>query len=75
MSYYSMAYMYQTVRNMYDSDKWHWRVRNMSDNQIMAIFYDKLEKDSRKKEEKHEPFRVYAEKKDEYIPEQLSFFE
>lgn len=48
MSYYSMAHMYETVMGMYDGPKWRNRVLHMSDNQIMAIFYDYLEREEKK---------------------------
>ena len=75
-----MAYMYRTVMNMYDGEKWRWRVRNMSDNQIMAIFYKDLErKENRLKlaeEEAKAAANVRATRSalDEY-PKQLSFFD
>lgn len=73
-----MVYMYRTVMNMYDGEKWRWRVRNMSDNQIMAIFYKHLE---RREAAKNVKKRTETVKKTistpvepEFTPKQLSFF-
>lgn len=44
-----MAHMYQVVRDMYDSDKWRNKVAHMTDNQIMAIFFESAERKERKK--------------------------
>ena len=60
MSYYSMAHMYETVRNMYDSPRWRERVLQMSDDQIMAIFYEKLERDKRSSQAYLERFDAIA---------------
>lgn len=62
MSYYSMAHMYETVRNMYDSPKWRERVLNMSDNQIMAIFYEKMERDKKSSRAYLERFEAIAKR-------------
>lgn len=86
MSYYSMAYMYETVMGMYDGPKWRNRVLHMSDNQIMAIFYDYLERRDKKLVEEHnrksgkskgfDPNVLEStDEKVEKIPVQLSFFD
>lgn len=76
MSYYSMAYMYETVLGLYDGPKWRNRVVHMSDNQIMAIFYEHLERAERKKKEP-KPVKLgeIREEKPEFVPVQLSFFD
>lgn len=108
MSFLSLAHMYQVVRDMYDSPKWREKVKHMSDNQIMAIYFSKEEKDAARKAKR---LKSTVQKKleevrgrnadeiielgkvrgilagcnevatncdgstDDYIPEQLSFFD
>lgn len=45
MSFLSMAHMYQVVRDMYDGPKWREKVNNMSDDQIMAIYFSREERE------------------------------
>ena len=90
MSFLSMAHMYQVVRDMYDSPKWREKVLHMSDNQIMAIYFSKEERDKARKAERkrtkcRKTVRCCEEvvrtcggcegSTDDYIPEQLSFFD
>lgn len=87
MGYYSMAHMFETVRNLYQGEKWHRRVDQMSDNQIMAIFYEHLEREEKKRCERlmrengHdlsgscEGCGGSTDEKIEYVPRQLSFFD
>lgn len=82
MSQYSMAYMYDWVRDMYDSDKWRWKVRNMSDNQIMAIFFkeqDKIRERNAKAKvgtsEVGERSGTEQVRTEDVYPQQLSFFD
>lgn len=71
-----MAYMYQTVRNLYDGDKWKRRVENMSDNQIIAIFYTHLQKkQAAAKSVPVQKCEGHTCDNDECVPRQLSFFD
>lgn len=112
MSFLSMAHMYQVVRDMYPGEKWRNKVLHMSDNQIMAIYFSKEERETARKanqpespktEKKIDAIRARDLKRrvqekieeirgkscvncggcceagksstDDYIPEQLSFFD
>lgn len=80
MSYYSMAHMFETVRNLYQGEKWRRRVDQMSDNQIMAIFYDYLEREEKKRCERlarelGQSIESVRTSTDEKVPVQLSFFD
>ena len=104
MSFLSLAHMYQVVRDMYDSPKWREKVLHMSDNQIMAIYFSKEEREAAQKAKTGKGLKHTLKKKieeirgkscgncdgcvrtvrsggncdgstDDYIPEQLSFFD
>ena len=104
MSFLSMAHMYQVVRDMYPSRKWRERVLNMTDNQIMAIYFDHEEREAARKAKTGRGLKHTLQEKvaairaknadeaielgkvkeiltgfdgstDDYIPEQLSFFD
>lgn len=93
MSFLSMAHMYQVVRDMYPSRKWRERVLHMTDNQIMAIYFDREERAEAHKAKRPEKIckgcrgcarpvepaescdEAVASSTDDYIPEQLSFFD
>lgn len=94
MSFLSMAHMYQVVRDMYPSRKWREKVLNMTDNQIMAIYFDHEERAEARKKRSRRRKKVTscggevktvascdgcgeagASSTDDYIPEQLSFFD
>lgn len=47
MSWVDIDYACSVVKQMYPSDTWRRRVRSMSDDQVLAIYY-KYEEDRRK---------------------------
>lgn len=90
MSFLSIAYMYQVVRDMYDGDKWRNKVNHMSDKQIMAIYFSQEERDkarmSKRKRSKCrkavkccesvvESCGGSGDSTDDFVPQQLSFFD